>query len=307
MMNQRQVRLSTIAMATRFELVMYGEDEVYLRSIGEEALQEIERLDGQLSFYKADSEISFLNQFATKGFVKIDPRIFHLLKCCERLTVQTEGAFDITIAPLMRAWHFVREKGEIPTPTDLQNALGKVGMRHIEFDEQNFSIYFSQPGLEVDLGGFAKGYAVQQAVKLLRDLGVKSALLHGGTSSIATIGRPPKQSAWQIALQEPFQINHQPIIVSLADNCLSVSAIHGKFFDVEGKRFGHLFNPKTGEPVCNTLAACVIGADAAICEALSKAFMVHSFDWLPKFTEHFPEYESLLASADGNIFDSRKS
>src|ERR1044071_7272894 len=114
-MNDRlQVCLSLHAMATRFELVLYGENEPHLRSAGEEALQEIERLDQQLSFYRNDSEITFLNRRAADGFVKVEPRLFDLLKRCAALTKLTDGAFDITVAPLMRAWRFVLDSGGVP-------------------------------------------------------------------------------------------------------------------------------------------------------------------------------------------------
>jgi FAD:protein FMN transferase len=296
-MNQEtQIHLSLYAMATRFELLMFGGSEIHLRAAGEEALQEIERLEAQLSFYRRDSEINFLNRQAAEGFIKVEPRLFTLLKRCVSLSELTEGAFDITIAPLMRAWHFVHEKGGIPEHRNLQKALAKTGIELLEFDEEALAIRFRRAGVEVDLGGFGKGYAVQRAMDLLREHGVKSALLHGGTSSVATIGSPPKQSAWRIKLPEPFTEKGKPMVIGLMDQCLSVSAIHGKSFMVEGRQYGHIINPLTGAPADTFPAAAVRGTDAAVCEAFSKALLIHSSAWWQKISESFPAYEPFIAA-----------
>jgi thiamine biosynthesis lipoprotein len=303
MNDQLQVHLSLFAMATRFELVLYGEDERHLRAAGEEALQEIERLDGQLSFYRNDSEINYLNQRAAKGFVKVEPRLFELLKQCMFLTVLTDGAFDVTVAPLMKAWKFIQDKGGVPTKAERQRALECVGMQNVVFDEESYAIRFQRPGVEIDLGGYGKGYAVQRAMGLLREGGIKSALLHGGTSSVATLGTPPDQQAWRIELPPGFQEEGNPKVINLVDACLSVSALHGKFFLSEGKRFGHIINPQTGAAVTETQAAAVTGADAAVCEALSKTLLIHSVSWLETFAERFPEYSGLLVAASESPCD----
>jgi thiamine biosynthesis lipoprotein len=292
-------------MATRFELVLYGENEPHMRSAGEEALQEIDRLDHQLSFYRNDSEITFLNRHAAEGFVKVEPRLFGLLKRCAALTALTDGAFDVTIAPLMRAWRFVRDTGGVPTGAERERAREAVGMGKVVFDEETFSVRFLQEGVEIDLGGFGKGYAVQRAVDWLRENGIESALLHGGTSSVATLGRPPDQDAWRIELPHAFQRGGEAKVVDLVDRCLSISAIHGKYFLAEGKRLGHIINPITGDPASANPAAAVTGADAAVCEALSKAALIHSANWLETLAERLPDYVCFIATpAEGQADES---
>ncbi len=293
--------LSLHAMATRFELVMYGKNKLQLQSAGEEALAEIERCDAQLSYYRGDSEISWLNRHAANQFVKVDPRLFALLKQCAAFHKATDGAFDITIAPLMRAWHFVRDQGGVPTSEELQHALDRTGMRHLEFDDEGLAIRFRRAGVELDLGGFGKGYAIQRAITLLKENGVQSALLQGGTSSIATLGTPPAQSSWQIALQKPFNEKF-PHPIQLKDAGFSLSGVHGKSFTAEGKQFGHIIHPQTGEPVIRTLAAAVVGSDARVCEALSKALLIHAAPWLQTLEERFPDYQCLVVEADGQVY-----
>lgn len=293
MMNS--LALATYAMATRFELLLYGEDLVRLRAAGEAALREIERLEAQLSFYRSESEITWINAHAARQAVKVEPRLFRLLQQCADLTEATAGAFDITIGPLMRAWRFVNERGALPTADELQTARAVTGMHLVELDEESFTVRFKCPGVQLDLGGYGKGYAVEQAVELLREAGVTRALLHGGASSVAAIGAPPHAPAWVIALPPPFNAGEEPDCVSLADAALSVSAVHGKSFLAGGQCYGHVLNPRTGEPARTARAAAADGPSATVCEALSKALLVHGAGWEPGLRERFPGYHGLVA------------
>ncbi len=132
------VRLALEAMATRFELVLHGEDDVRLRAAGEEALAEIQRLDAQLSFYRPSSEISRINARAAAGPVRVEPRLFRLLQTARRLHTETGGAFDLTVAPLMRCWGFTGNTGRLPEPEALAEARRRTGMHLVTLDEADF-------------------------------------------------------------------------------------------------------------------------------------------------------------------------
>src|SRR5262249_29592116 len=151
------VCLSLHAMATRFELVLYGDDSGRLRAAGEEALQEIERLDSQLSFYSPSSEISKINARAAEQPVKIEPRLFSLLRDCLELTHQTEGAFDISIGPLMRAWRFFGPEGRVPEAAEIDSVRSIIGTGNIELDHESSTIRFKRRGVQLDLGAYGKG------------------------------------------------------------------------------------------------------------------------------------------------------
>jgi thiamine biosynthesis lipoprotein len=289
------VTLSLQAMATRFELVLHGDDAVRLRAAGEEALQEIERLEAQLSFYRADSEIRWINARAADAPVRVEPRLFALLRQCATLAERTEGAFDVTVGPLMRAWGFVRDTGRVPSPEDIERARAVTGIGHVRFDENDFTVELDRPGVEIDLGAYGKGYACERAVALLRENGVGRALLHGGTSSVCTIGAPPGDTAWRISLGPPLAREDASAIVGLVDDALSVSAVHGKSFTADGHTYGHVVDPRTGEPTRSAAAAAVRGPSAATCEALSTALMVLGPSWLASLEERFPGYAGAVA------------
>lgn len=294
-------------MATRFELVLCGAEPARLRAAGEEALQEIERLDSQLSLYRPESDITRINRRAATAPVRVEPRLFRLLQLASEISEATDGAFDVTIAPIMRAWGFVGAEGKIADPAELEAARAVVGMKHIVLDETAYTVGFDIDGLEIDLGAIGKGYAIERAAESLQDSGVTSALINGGTSSVHAIGSPPGQAAWRVALERPESPKHGPrsegprddsgflSVVDLCDSSLGMSGLRGKFFTDGGVEYGHVIDPRTGRPAGNTLAAAVTGPSATLCDALSTALLVLGQGWIPKLREKFPGYEAFTA------------
>ena len=294
-MHVSPVTLSVYAMATRFELVLHGDDATRLRAAGEEALQEIERLDSELSFYRPESQLSRINTHAARESIKVEPRLLRLLRRCADLTTRTDGAFDVTIAPLMRAWGFLNGGGKTPSPSELEAARAAVGMQHVHLDDRHFTVSFDRQGVEIDLGAVGKGYAIERAVGILREAGVTSALLHGGTSAVCTIGAPPGMKAWRVAVRHPSKENGQLEVVNLNNNSLSVSAVHGKSFTDGVKEFGHVIDPRTGQSVEGIVMAAVTGDSATECDALSTALLVLGESGLPILEDRFPDYSGLVA------------
>lgn len=190
-------------MATRFELVLHGDNPASLRAAAEEALDEVERLEQQLSLYRPDTEIARVNARAHREPVRVSPPVFRLLQHAEHLHRETGGAFDITIAPLLRCWGLMGGSGRIPEAEQLAAARACVGMHLVQLDPAENTVRFDRPGVMLDLGAIGKGYAVEQAAERLRELGVASALIHGGTSTIYAIGSPPDQPAWKVAVEIP--------------------------------------------------------------------------------------------------------
>jgi FAD:protein FMN transferase len=273
----RKVALARNAMATRFEVVVHGEDDASLRAAAEEALDEIQRVEAQLSLYRPDSEVAHLNARAAGDWVRVSPEVFRLLEQAAYLSSKTAGAFDITIAPLVRCWGFMGGQGQQPTPEAVEQARQTVGMQLVEFDAENFAVRFRRPGVMLDFGAIGKGYAIDKAAELLREEGITSAILHGGTSTVFAIGKPPDQPSWKVAIEAPPETgNTQPkpvAVVELHDEALSVSAVWGKAFSSAGKTFGHIIDPRTGHPGDNADLAAVVLPSATETDALSTALL----------------------------------
>lgn len=280
-------------MATRFELVLHGQDPVRLRAAGEEALAEIERLDAQLSLYRPDSEVSRINRLGAREPVWVERWLFELVQQAVNVSRATHGAFDITIAPLIRAWGLASGGGRVPEEPDLSAARDRVGYHRLILDEQRSTIAFDRPGVEVDLGAIGKGYAVERAVESLVENGVSSALIHGGTSSIHAVGSPPDQAAWRVGIARPEK---DKIIrtIDLNDSSLSVSSVSGKSFCAHGQEYGHVLDPRAGCPVSGAALAAVTGPSATLCDAVSTALLVLGDAGLPLLSERFPQYHGFV-------------
>src|SRR5258705_5410807 len=272
------VRRRRHAMATRFEIVLHGGDPVALRAAGEEALDEIDRLEAQLSLYRNTSEIAHLNARAGRQAVRVTPSLFALLQQAKQLHQESGGAFDITIGPLVRCWGFMGGGGHSPSPDELAEARSRVGMDLVQLRPEDFTVQFAREGVMLDLGAIGKGYAIERAVEVLRQAGVASALLHGGTSTVYALGKPPEAVAWKVAVENPQtqQPDGSPstlAAIPLKDEALSVSAVWGKSFEEKGKTFGHVIDPRSGEPAKAALLAAVVLPSATATDALSTALL----------------------------------
>jgi len=305
-MNQFElVTLSLDAMATRFEIVLYGADPSRLRAAGEEALAEIERLDRQLSFYRADSDVSWINAHAAREPVKVEPGLFALLRLARQIHGDTDGAFDITVAPLMKAWGLAGGAGRVPSDREIADALECVGMSRVRLQEADSTVFFERDGIQIDLGAIGKGYAIDRAVETLRANAIESALIHGGTSTLYGLGSPPGAQAWRVAvrgdtpLYPPSARGKGHRVIDLCDSSLSVSAVHGKSFVHDNRLYGHVIDPRSGRPSDRAALAAVWGPLAAETDALSTALLVLGKPGLRILKKRYREYRGMVVANSG--------
>lgn len=271
------VTLARNAMNTRFELVLHGDNAANLRAAAEEALTEVERIESRLSLFRPSSEIARVNTLAAREPVRVSPEVFTLLAHAQRLSRETGGAFDITMAPLLRCWGMLgRSDGQIPAAAELAAARAVCGYPLVDLDHANFTVRFARDGVMLDLGAIGKGYAVEKAAEILRDAGVNSALIHGGTSTVFALGIPPDHHAWNIAINHPNNAAAgRPLTqVQLRDESLSVSAIAGKCFVANGRTLGHVIDPRTGAPADRAQLAAVVLPSGTETDAFSTALLV---------------------------------
>jgi thiamine biosynthesis lipoprotein len=288
------VMLALNAMATRFELVLHGENATRLRAAGEAALKEIERLEAQLSLYRPSSEIARVNALAAREPVRVTPPVFALLRQARQLQAESGGAFDIAVAPLVRCWGFMGGTRRVPEPAEIEEARGRSGMAHVILDEEHGSVRFDREGVMIDLGAIGKGFAMDCAAEILREAGVTAALLHGGTSTVYGIGAPPGADGWKIAIAPPPDQPPRGISVVLRDSALSVSAVWGRSFETDGKKYGHVMDPRTGRPVNNAVQAAVALPSATESDALSTALLVMGLEGHEAISRLRPDMRTLV-------------
>jgi len=265
---------SRVSMACAYSIVAYGTDEQKLKQAVSTAFDEVDRIDRLMSHYKKDSPLSQLNREAAERPVKTDPELFDFIAECLHYSRASDGAFDITVGPLMKAWGFFRGEGRMPSAVELQTVRKKIGWQHLRLNPHDHTIHFDCEGIELDLGGIAKGYAVDRVVALLQQHNITRALISAGGSTIYALGAPPNSESWDLQIQDPLDARKIAMTVQLKDQSLSVSGSAEKFFELKGKRYSHIMDPRTGRPVMKVLSVAVIAPTGMMGDALDNAFYV---------------------------------
>jgi len=255
-----------------------------------------------MSNYKPESELSQINRDAASRAVLVEPNLFALIQKSLLYSQETGGAFDITVGPVMKAWGFFRGQGRVPTPDELHAVLGHVGYQHVKLDPADRTIRFDVPGVELDLGGIAKGYAVDRAVGVLRQNGITAALVSGGMSSIYALGAPPDQDAWKITVRDPFDEHKAANVVYLKNFSMSTSGNYNKFFKLGGKTYSHIMNPHTGMPVEDMLSTTDFVASTTDSDALSKLYVL-GVEGSRRYLAAHPNIQALFYVPTGDDHD----
>jgi FAD:protein FMN transferase len=263
-----------MSMACLYAIEAYGPDAQALPGAVEDAFDEVDRIDRLMSHYKPESPLSRINQQAARGPVAVERELFDFIAESMRYSRESDGAFDITVGPLMKAWGFFRGEGRMPSSEELDGARRHVGASHVVLDQSAQTIAFDEAGVELDLGGIAKGYAVDRAVALLKARHVAAALVTAGGSTIYGLGAPPRREGWAVELQDPLHSSAIARTVSLKNRSLSVAGSSEKYFEVDGRRYSHIMDPRTGRPVEGMLSVAVLTDTGLAGDALDDAFFV---------------------------------
>jgi thiamine biosynthesis lipoprotein len=268
------------AMGSSFALVLYGRDRAALDAAADAAFDEARRLDRLLSNYKPESEWSLVNREAGSHPVAVSPELFALLSSCLEYSRLSDGAFDITVGPLVRAWGFFKGEGSFPRQDDVRSALDRVGYRHVELNAAARTVRFTRPGIALDPGGIGKGYAVDRMAAILRHAGVQSALVSAAGSSIYGAGAPPDEPrGWLISIRKPRSGDAIAADVYLKDMSLSTSGSDEKFFLAKGQVWSHIIDPRTGYPAQGVASVSVLADKATDSEAWTKPFFINGRKW----------------------------
>jgi thiamine biosynthesis lipoprotein len=270
------------------------------------ALDVIDELEAQLTIYSEDSEVSRLNATAHLSPVEVEPGLFGLLERAVQLSEQTGGAYDVTSGALSEAWGFVRGPKRVPDPEMLADALARTGWHHLRLETAARMVAFDRPGVRINLGSIGKGYAIDRAVDVIRRHWFPtSALVHGGQSSLYALGSPPGRfgGRWEVALRNPFRPEWPLGVLRLRNRGLGTSGGAFQHFVVDGKVYGHILDPRTGEPATGPASVTVLAPSAADADALSTAFFLLGAEAAKAFAEEHPEVGIVIVEegeADGS-------
>ncbi|MGD1032329.1 MAG: FAD:protein FMN transferase [Opitutaceae bacterium] len=271
-------------MGTTYSVVLHGDSRERLEEVANAAFDEVLRLDRLLSIHRSDSAWSEINRLAGLGPVTVSPEVFRLVSRCLRYSRRSQGAFDITVGPLMRTWGFFKGTGRLPDPDEVAAAMTRVGYRHLHLDPIARTVRFDAEGVEINPGGIGKGYAIDRMVGILGKRGIDAALVMASSSSIYGMGAPPGEpKGWKVGIGDPRRPRrHAATEVCLKDMSLSTSGGYAQAFGAEGRVFSHIMDPRTGYPAAGMLQVSAIAPLAIDSEAWTKPFFIHGRSWAAK-------------------------
>jgi len=274
------------AMGSIFEILIPGESADYARHAATAAFEELDRLYRELNRFTAASDVSRANTLGAGESVRVGLATFECLAAAAKAWAETSGAFDVTIGRLVALWRPADGSPPNPSAEDLAAARAATGMDLLELREDDHSVTVRVEGVRIDLGGIGKGYATDQMAALLKEWGIKAALVHGGQSSVIGFGAPPERDAWSLSLLDPDNEAESIGKVALRDRAMSSSGV--------SPAYRHVIDPRTGLAVTANDGAWVLAESGTVAETLSTAFVVMAPAEVEQYCGQRPEVSCML-------------
>ena len=284
-------------MGTRVSVELWHDDEAKGRALVAEVLEEYRRIDRLMSTYKPDSEISAVNAQAARKPVRVSADLFDLIERSLEISRSSGGAFDITYESVGYLYDFRAHVH--PSDADIEARLGSVDYRRLRLDRAARTVRFEADGMRINLGGIAKGYAVERGAEMLAARGVEHALLNAGGDTRVLGDR--RGQPWIVGIRHPRLEDAVFTRLPVVDEAISTSGDYERFFEEDGRRYHHILNPATGEPAEGVLSATVLGPDATITDGLSTTMFVLGPERGLEVLEQFPGYEAVIVGTDGKV------
>jgi len=296
----KKVTRTEFLMDTIVESLIYTKDS----KLGDEALtyayREISRLEKFLDRHISGSDVTKINQAAGREQVLVSVDAMEVIIRSLEVGELSGGAFDITIAPLIKLWGFGTGDTQIPGEAELSEALDLVDYRQVQVDREAGTVFLQHAGVELDLGGIAKGFIIDKAVEVLRDKGITSAYFDAG-GDIRVLGDKPDGTPWRIGIRHPRDRRDIAAIVEIRDSAIVTSGDYERYFQVNDERYHHIIDPQTGMPARGLISVTVVAADAFTADAYSTAVFVLGLEQGIALVESLPGVEAILITEDEQV------
>lgn len=297
------------AMACEFEISFNLHQYRQAASATMLAFQLVDDLEDQLTIYRDHSEVSLLNQRASETPQTVDSGLLRLLRLAHQIYQDTGGAFDITSGQLSQLWGFESRKGAVPPEDKIASVLKLVGSEFLVFDEAQQKLSITREGVKINLGGIGKGYTLDRVADVFEKHSIHDFVIHGGQSSVLARGgsgeqiaceqnatQTPGQRYWRVGISHPTAADVRLAEIQLRNQALGTSGTARQGFFYQGKRYGHIIDPRTGWPANHFLSTTVISDSAAVSDALATAFFVMKPDEIFAFCDSRPELKVVLVN-----------
>ena len=296
-------------MGTLFTINLYAPDQNSAEAAADAAFRRVDALEDIMSDYQADSELMLLCDQPFGKPVPVSADLFDVLKRAQNISKLSDGAFDVTVGPYIRLWRFARKRKVLPTPAEIAAARAAVGWQKLRLDRHNRTVTLLAPNMRLDLGGIGKGYAADQAMRVLNARGIDRALI--AASGDIAIGKPPPgQPGWKVGIAAPgTRTNQLARTVVLHNAGISTSGDTEQFIEINGVRYSHIVNPLTGLGLTNRIQATVIGPDVTTTDSLDTTVSILGVKRGLALVNSLPHTSALIVTKDDSqehVFPSRR-
>lgn len=289
----RSVTWSGRTMGTYVNVTMVTADSAALAPTAVVAHAVFRRVDSLMSNWTTTSEVARLNRECGRAPQRVHPEVARVLDLALRVGAGSDGAFDVTVEPLVRAWGFLGGKPHVPTPEAAAEAFARVGLKQVAWDPEMGLLGFANDRVRVDLGGIAKGHAVDAAAESLRARGVRDALVDL-TGNMFAMGRPASASGWRIGIRDPRDRAPHFARLRLSNEGISTSGKYEQFVAADGRTYGHIMDPRTGRPADGLISVTLVSASALTCDAWDTPLFVLGLDGAKRLAKAHEEFSAVL-------------
>lgn len=272
-------------MGSPFKLVFYASDDSLAQKAAQSAFKRIEQLNEIMSDYADGSEINRLSAQSGSGrWIPVSKDLFAILTISQDISRKTKGAFDVTVGPIVQLWRRAIRQRTFPSKKEIAEARSKIGFHKMKLDSAGQQVLLTQAGMRLDIGGLGKGFAAEEAIKVLKTYGIKSVMMDAGGKVVLTHA-PPGSNGWKIVVSNG---NDSLKTLELANTTLATSGPTYRHLDFKGVRYSHIVNPKTGIGLRFHVRTTVIASNGTVSDALATAFSVSGIKRSKKFLKYFP-------------------
>lgn len=284
-------------MGSPFKLIFYAANDTIAQVAAEAAFKRIELLNEHLSDYLDGSEINRLSaQSGTNNWVKVSDELFDVISTSKEISKQTNGCFDITVGPIVQMWRKAARKHVFPSSKEIRVARRGLGFAAIQIDAKNQRIKLSKKGMRLDVGGIGKGYAADEAIKVLKTFNIQSAMVDAG-GDLALSDAPPQRKGWSISISSGTDSIRT---VELANVGIATSGATYRFIEHKGRKYSHIVNPFTGIGLEHHIQSTVIAPNGTLADAMATAISVAGIEKSKALLSKFPEVKVWLKESQNN-------
>ena len=290
-------------MGSRFEITVVAADSLDANKNIDLAVAEITRIEKLISSWDANSQTSLINENAGIKPIMVDTELFDLIERTIGISKLTDGAFDISYASMDRIWKFDGSMTEMPTDEEISNSVVKVGYENMVLDKLNHTVFLRIKGMKIGFGAIGKGYAADKAKDLLISKGVSSGIINA-SGDMAVWGKQPDSSEWKVAIINPLNKNKVFALLPITNGAVVTSGNYEKYVNLNGKRYTHIIDPRTGYPSSGIISVTVFAPKAELADALATSVFVMGKEAGLHRLNQLPKIECIIIDENGNITKS---